>query len=300
LSGIYKSATGGEAVRERYAEILRDWPVPNEQLRIATRHGETFMVASGPGDGPALILLHGSAINSAMWMGDVTRWAEHFRVFAVDLPGEPGFSDSARLPLASGAYGEWLADVMAGLGLQRASFVGISLGGWMAVDFATRNPDKVEKLVLLSPGGIGRHRNVLLWALPLLLLGGWGRKRLLRIISGPAAAGESEEAREFARFTALIFKHFRPRTERLPPFDDQALARLAMPVLAILGGRDVFIDSPGTRERLGRILPRSTVHYVPEAGHFLPGQTDLILGFLLARPAAADRPVRMAASGSFR
>jgi pimeloyl-ACP methyl ester carboxylesterase len=288
-------------VRERYAQILGHWPVPNEQRRIATRHGETFAVVSGPAGGPALILLHGSAINSAMWRGDVSVWAQHFRVFAIDLIGEPGFSDSSRPSLASGAYGEWLAEVMAGLGLDRASFVGISLGGWMAVDFATRHPGRAEKLVLLSPGGIGRHRNVLLWALPLLLLGGWGRRRLLRIIAGPAAdANDSEEVRDFARFTALIFKHFRPRTERLPRFDDQALARLGMPVLAILGGRDVFIDSPGTRERLERILPHSTVRYSPEAGHFVPGQTDAILAFLLGKPAAPDQAVRTAASGSFR
>ena len=67
---IYKSLAGEKLVRERYLTFLKFWPTTNEQLRVPTREGETFVVASGDPTAP-LLLFHGSAGNSAMWMGDV-------------------------------------------------------------------------------------------------------------------------------------------------------------------------------------------------------------------------------------
>ena len=88
MKSIYKSVEGERAVRERYLTILKHWPVPNRQLRVPTREGETFIVACGEDDAPPLLLLHGSMANSAMWMGDVAAWAKHFRVYAVDIIGD--------------------------------------------------------------------------------------------------------------------------------------------------------------------------------------------------------------------
>ena len=67
---------------------------------------------------------------------------------------------------------------------------------------------------------------------------------------------------------------------KLPIFSDQALQRLTMPVLAILGGKDVLLDSAETKERLERNVPHVEIRYHPEAGHFIPGQTAPILEFL--------------------
>ena len=92
MAAIYKSAAGEARVRELYAQALARWPVAHEARRLATSQGETFVMVSGPAGAPALVLLHGSGTNTAMWMGDVAAWAEHFRVHAVDIVGEPGFS----------------------------------------------------------------------------------------------------------------------------------------------------------------------------------------------------------------
>src|SRR5512139_3195860 len=133
MSTIYKSAEGATAVRNAYRDVLRRWPVPNEQLTVPTRQGETFVIAGGPPDAPPVILLHGSTANSSAWMGDVAAWSERLRVYAVDVIGEPGLSAPARPVMASDAYAGWLDDVLdgLGLGLERAAVVGMSLGGWL-------------------------------------------------------------------------------------------------------------------------------------------------------------------------
>jgi pimeloyl-ACP methyl ester carboxylesterase len=214
-------------------------------------------------------------------MRDAAVLGEEFWVYAVDMIGEPGLSAEARPPLASGAYGPWLDEVLAGLGVETAALVGISLGGWLALEYATQHPERVSALVLLCPGGVGRHRNVLLWAAPLLMLGPWGRRRFLRIVGLPEPRSDASPVeRAFVAFNAAIHKAFHVRRERLPRFDDAALARLTMPVLTILGGRDAFIDSPGTRDRLAAGTPHAEIRYLPDASHFLMGHTADIDAFL--------------------
>src|SRR5690606_8281921 len=112
------------------------------------------------------------------------------------------------------AYALWLDDLMAGLGLERAALAGISFGGWMALDYATRRPERVTKLALIAPGGLARNRNIALWAIPLTLMGTWGRRKLLEKIAGPLAADPPPEAQAVMNLQATIFRAFNPRVEK--------------------------------------------------------------------------------------
>lgn len=269
------------AVRERYLRFLDHWPVANERLKIATRQGETHVVACGEASAPPVVLLHGSAANSAMWMGDVAAWAADFRVFAVDVIGEPGLSAPSRPPLSSEAHALWLDDVMSSLSLDCASFVGISFGGWLALDYATRRPDRVQSLALMCPGGIGRQKiDIALKTIPLRFLGQWGAKKARELVLGPTPADIPPAARPFVDFIALIHENFRPRLVKMPIMSDAALKRLTMPVLAILGGKDVILDSAETRRRLEHTVPSAKIRYYPESGHMLSRQTGEISDFL--------------------
>ncbi|MEU5237399.1 alpha/beta fold hydrolase [Streptomyces lydicus] len=277
MSAIYKSEAGARELRRRYREALDAWPVPAEHLRIPTREGETFVVVSGPEDAPPLVLLHGAGANTTMWQDDITTWARHFRSYALDLVGEPGLSAPSRPPLASDAPARWLDDVLDALGIARAAFVGTSLGGWMALDYATRRPERVDRLVLLCPGGVGRQKMGWLFrALLLRPLGAWGMRRSAGTVTGL----DRPEHRAVLDQLVLTFAQFKPRTERLPVFPDDVLRRLAMPVQVTVGGRDALFDSADTARRLARCVPHATVHVLPEAGHALLGQTDAVLTFL--------------------
>src|SRR5580698_6776206 len=158
MKAIYKSSEGERLIRERYQAFLKYWPVPNEQIYVPTQQGPTFVVISGPRDAPPLVLLHGAVANSAMWMGEVAAFARSFRVYCIDMIGEPGLSVPARPSLASDAYAIWLDDVVDHLCIDRASIVGVSLGGWLALDYAVRRSERVERVAVLCPGGIGRQK----------------------------------------------------------------------------------------------------------------------------------------------
>ncbi|AJC61218.1 alpha/beta hydrolase fold protein [Streptomyces sp. 769] len=283
-SVLYKSEAGAKEILRRYRAALDAWPVPAEHLRVPTRQGETFVVVSGPPDAPPVVLLHGSGANTSMWWGDVAAWSRHFRTYAVDVIGEPGFSAPARPPLASDAPAQWLDDVLDGLGIARAALVAASLGGWWALDYARRRPERVTRLALLCPGGLGRQKTG--WLLKTLLLRALGRKGVERSVRTTTGL-EDPKHQSVLDTVILTFTHFKPRTERLPVVPDEELRRLAMPMLVIAGERDILFDSAETARRVRRCVPHATVRLLPEAGHALLGQTDAVLEFL--RGPAAGR-----------
>jgi len=291
-NSIYRSEAGALAVEVRYRELLAEWPVPNTQLSIPTREGETFVIASGPENGPPVLLLHGSGFNSINWMGDVAAWSARFRVYAADVIGHPGLSAQARPPYATAAHALWIEDVMHGLGVARAALVGISLGGWLGIDFAARNPQRVSSLILLAPGGVGRElmsmAKLTFTVLPLMLLGGWGRRKAMTRMLGPTGFGDASGAQAVEAFTSLINRHFRHRMDKLTRFDDATLGRLAMPVLLIVGALDPMLDSAETRQRLAAAVPDLEVIVLPDIGHAVVGQTAPILEFLERRAGLPD------------
>ncbi len=281
MAAIWKTEQGRQAVLARYEQFLAYWPVANTHLRLPTSQGETFVIASGPQGAPAVLLFHGSMANTTSWMGDVGALSRHFRVFALDMIGEPGLSAPSRPPLAADLHAIWLDEVLEGLNVERAALVGISLGGWLALDYATRRPGRVPAMALLCPGGVGATKNVLLWAAPLLLLGAWGRRQVMkRLGAGAVAANPSPAAKAFADFMSLIQANFRVRRQALPRFSDASLRSLGMPVLAILGAKDAMLDSFGTRDRLKAKVADLDLQWLPDAGHFLVGQGAQIDGFL--------------------
>ncbi|CAD5265966.1 Carboxylesterase [Bosea sp. 62] len=277
---VYASAETANAVEAHYRRVLAKWPVPSTQWHLPTRQGPTFVVACGPEDAPPVVLFHGSQANSAAWLLDVALWSTRFRLYAIDMIGEPGLSARVRPALAGDAHALWLDDVFAGLGLSQAALVGMSLGGWLALDYASRRPGFARALALIGPAGIGRQKNFLLKALPLLLLGGWGRRKARELVLGPFPKVLPDAVRPLAELMEDIGRAVRPRIVSIPRLTDAELAGLGVPILAVLGGRDVLLDSADTRARLQRNAPQAEICFLADGYHFLPDQTARVMTFL--------------------
>lgn len=279
-NAVYRSFEAATTVETQYKRVLERWPVSKTELHLPTRQGSTFVLACGPESAPPVVLLHGSMANSAAWMLDVALWSTEFRLFAVDMIGEPGFSARVRPQLAGDAHALWLDDVFDGLGLSRAAIVGTSLGGWLALDYASKRPKAVRALALMCPAGIGRQKNFLLKVLPLLLLGAWGRRRMWELVFGPAPKTLPEDMQALSELMNSIGRGVRPRVVRIPRLKDAQLHQLGMPILTIIGGRDVLLDSRDTRERLQRYVPHAEICFIEEGYHFLPDQATRVMEFL--------------------
>lgn len=281
---VFRSEQASDEIRALYNKVLDQLPFETTRLQVETRYGPTFVLASGPVDAPPLVLLHGSQANAASWAPEIPLWATKFRVYAVDMIGEPGLSAPVRPSLHDQSHLHWLDELFEGLQIAQdgspISIVGVSLGGWLALHYATNRPQRVKALALVCPVGVGRQRNFVLKILPLMLLGKSGQRRARELVLGPVTPSVPADMADLANLLERIGKDARLRMGKLPQLSDGDLRRLDMPVWAVVGAKDVLLDSHDTRRRLERNVPQSQVVLLQEGYHYLPGQGQAILDFL--------------------
>lgn len=273
----FKTKEGKQAVIEYYNRLLSHMNIANEELSVATRYGDTFLLAAGDKEKEPVILLHGSSMNSAMWIRDIEEMSRYFRVYAPDLPGEPGRSSEEQLPFDNMDYALWLSDVFEALHIGTANLVGLSLGAWLAAKFASNYTGKVKRLVLLCPAGIGSQNHAFKdIAMSLLPKGESGVDELFQMINGGNPIPEI-----MLNYQKLIAGVFNSRMEPIPRFTDEALKCLTMPSLLIVGEKDIMLNSLETAERYKSLVPAASIMVLPDEGHSLTGKTEEIISFLV-------------------
>ncbi|MFI9023869.1 alpha/beta fold hydrolase [Streptomyces sp. NPDC053560] len=130
--------------------------VPEDvELRYHVVHGYRRAYRCA-GRGPAVVLVHGIGDSSATWAGIIPALARNHTVIAPDLLGH-GASDKPRADYSVAAYANGIRDLLGVLGIDRVSLIGHSLGGGVAMQFAYQFPERTERLVLVSAGGVGRE-----------------------------------------------------------------------------------------------------------------------------------------------
>jgi pimeloyl-ACP methyl ester carboxylesterase len=123
------------------------------ELKYLELHGDRIAYRDA-GSGETVLLIHGMAGSSDTWRAVIPQLAKKYRVVAPDLLGH-GQSDKPRGDYSLGAFAVWLRDLLDELGVTRATIVGQSLGGGVAMQFVYQHPDYCQRLVLISSGGLG-------------------------------------------------------------------------------------------------------------------------------------------------
>jgi len=137
-------------------------PTDELELRELTMHGHRVAYRQA-GSGPVLVLIHGITSDSSTWRRVMPYLARRFTVIAPDLFGH-GASAKPRGDYSLGAHASAVRDLLVALGHDRATFVGHSLGGGIAMQLSYQFPERCERLVLVDSGGLGRDVSLLLRA----------------------------------------------------------------------------------------------------------------------------------------
>ena len=150
--------SAGSTTCPRSTQLGRFPNVVEPERRVVRLHGHRIVCRIGGGEPragrPVLVLIHGIAGSSATWEAVLPALARRYTVVAPDLLGH-GESDKPRHDYSLGAYANMVRDVMIALGIDRATIVGHSFGGGVAMQFAYQHPSRCERLVLESSGGLG-------------------------------------------------------------------------------------------------------------------------------------------------
>jgi len=271
----FKTPEGQAAYLEAYDAAMRLWPVPYEEIEITTRFGVTHVVASGPKDCPPLVLLHGYFGTLTMWSANIADFSKTYRVYAVDVMGQPSKSiPDPDEPIRDAAgYVAWLSEMLNELNLNRFFLVGLSYGGWLALDFAMNAPERVEKLTLLSPAACFQAPTRQ-FSLRGLLMGLFPTRFTLNACFGWMGyedAPDDQVARSILDLVYLGIKHFRfpPGTAQIMPnvYSDGELGALDIPVLMLVGENEVMYDPAEALARARQHVPNLEGEVVPGCNH---------------------------------
>src|SRR5437764_3695189 len=251
-------------------------------------HGHRVSYRTAGDGGPVVLLIHGIVGCAEQWDQVMPLLAQHYTVVAPDLLGH-GQSAKPRGDYSLGAYAVGVRDLLVALGHRRATVVGHSLGGGVAMQFSYEYPPFAERLVLVSSGGLGREVHLLLRAatlpgselvLPVIstqrlnLLGGVMAQLLgrLGLRTGPDLAemakgyGSLADAGARQAFIHTLRAVLDIGGQRVNAVDRLYLAEL-LPSLVIWGSRDPLI--PVAHAEIARQgLPGSQLELFEGAGHF--------------------------------
>jgi pimeloyl-ACP methyl ester carboxylesterase len=264
-SSAFKTPEGEAAYLAAYGAAMKAWPVPYEEEDIPSRFGITHVVVSGPKEAPPLVLLHGYWATLTMWTPNVAELSKDYRVYAIDVMGQPGKSIPDEPIRDAADYAAWLTAILDGLRLDRISLVGMSYGGWLALNYAIATPNRVRKLVLLSPAAC------------LLPLVRQFSVRGMLMVFVPARLTVNSFMRwmgftgDPAGLMYLGLKHFRipKETLRVAPavFADDQLRSMHVPTLILIGEREVIYDAAAALDRARRRLPNCEGRLVLASSH---------------------------------
>ncbi|CAO5250030.1 alpha/beta fold hydrolase [Frankia sp. AgKG'84/4] len=262
-------------------------PVAAPTPRFVTVHGyrRSYLRA---GHGPVLLLIHGIGDNARTWLPIIARLARHHTVIAPDLLGH-GLSDKPRGDYSIAGYACGMRDLLTVLGVERATVIGHSLGGGVAMQFAYQFPERCERLVLVATGGVGPDVHPALRAaalpgagpvlslvgLPPVRLAGRTGMRALRLL--PTDLGRDAEdilrvgdslgtptAR--AAFLRTLRSVIDARGQSITMLDRCYLAA-GMPSLIVWGEHDAVIPARHARTA-HTAMPGSRLEIFADAGHF--------------------------------
>jgi pimeloyl-ACP methyl ester carboxylesterase len=255
------------------------------------------------GSGPPVVLIHGMVNSSRHWERVALQLADRHTVIAPDLLGH-GDSATPRGDYSLGAHAASIRDLLSAIGVDRASIVGHSLGGGVAMQFFWQFPQRTERLALISSGGLGREVSPLLrsMAMPGMshVLGAAAHPRVVR-----ALAGGGKQSQAIARalrplstpgareaFLQTLRSVIDIRGQRVSARDRLYLLEV-MPTLVVWGERDHTIPIAhgiATHEA----VPHSRFETLPRAAHFPHLEDPDGLATVLADFLATTQPARLA------
>jgi pimeloyl-ACP methyl ester carboxylesterase len=258
-----------------YESVLKQWPVAYDDVYIPTQFGITHVVSSGPKEGTPIVLLNPGGGSVAIWRKNIAPLSRLYRTYAVDVIGEMNKSIPTRPITNYQDFIEWIADLFNGLQIETAYIIGNSNGGFFALNIALHLPERVKKVILISPAATF----VQMWAW-------WWHLLIPAHMIAPLIRSDRIVHKaydwlwnyfpideDYARLklisTVAGYPRYRPTRNSFAPhvFKTDDLRRIRTPVLLLIGDHEVIYKPELAIRRATHLVMNLKAEIVPNANH---------------------------------
>jgi pimeloyl-ACP methyl ester carboxylesterase len=266
---VFKSEAGLRIFTDAYERVMEHWPVPYESMEVQTDYGDCHVIACGPKQGKTVLMFHGMTSNSALWYPTIEALSG-FRIYCVDTPGDFGKSKAAKKIQTPEDAIRWMNQLLDVMGLEKAIFVGHSMGGWFCSNYAAAHPERIEQLILLAPVASflpAPFVKLLFKVYPALLFP--KPDRIRRAWKWFCAKGYSLPP-HIMNLIIAAYMHGKSQLPVVPRvIEKEVWKNLSSPVLFMAGDEEKLYDAGQVKQQVKQALPEATVYIVQGAGHCL-------------------------------
>lgn len=278
--GHWDGAEGLEKYLEAYDEEFERFPTPEETLDVRTDFGVVrvyrFAGADRSGedgeDTAPLVLLPGRGSGSPVWTDNLPHLLPIADVYALDLLGEPGRSVQER-PITSDAdQAAWLDQTLEGLAEDRFHLVGMSFGGWSAMNLARHATEHLASVTALDAPFVFDDLPIgtVIRSIPVSF--SWAPQAWRESFSSYTAGGAEVQDLPVTRMIEAGMQHYSLKLPMPSRISEAEAFDLDVPVLALIAGRSIMHDPPTAIATAERTLGEESVRVYPEASHAINGE----------------------------
>lgn len=272
--GHWRSGAARDAFAAHYATAMADLPAPTATLDVRTTSGvvRVYRFEGRSSRATPMVLLPGTASASPVWADNLPSLLGIGDVYTVDLLGEPGMSIQDRPIEDHDDQAAWLHETLEQLPEPAFDVVGLSIGGWTAANLGLRRPELVASLTLIEPVQVFGDLPVEVAVRSIPAAVHWFPKSWRDGFASWTAGGAPVEDVPVAEMIESGMQHYALALPMPSRIDEQRLAALDRPVLAILAGRSVMHDARAAVETAERALGADRVLLYPGATHAINGE----------------------------
>lgn len=258
---------------DSYNKSLELWPVEYSTYYVNTAQGKTHIIESGNKTAPSLILLHGGSMSSTMWYPNVMEWSKSYRVICVDILGDKNKSIPQIEFIDRPSYALWLKDVLDTLQIKKTDIVGLSYGVLNIVNFLLFYPEKVNRVVLMSPAATYVPFDSKFYTHAFgMVKNPSGVQSFLNWIFNDRYKPHPFIVEQLVAAMNWVepSKSTAPKENGFPyVFTDEELASVSNPILLMFGENEVMYNVDEAYKRAVNSSPCMTVELVEEVGHLM-------------------------------
>ena len=265
----FRSAESQKEYFKAYEETLKLITVPYEDLYIDTDFGRSYIIKSGDSNNPPLVLLHAASCGSPIWYKNIEALSESFSVYAIDLIGETSKSLMKKKMAGPEDNALWLDQTIWGLGLDEIYLCGLSIGGWNAANFASRYPQKVKKLVLISPVQTFAKMYTA-YFFKIMKMGFKPTRENVEAYIGWGSEKEAPLPESIITQFTLSVMNMNSNASFPKWLKEDQVRNIKSPTLVLFGENEFAFDTNKAKKRAEKVIDNLQLEIVNEASHLIP------------------------------